>query len=73
MASSAAETVIGAAVLAVAGGFLFYAANTADLSVTESAALLTERLRDASRPDVLHTVVAKEINREHSAIRKHCQ
>ena len=33
MASNAAETVIGAAVLAVAAGFLAYAANTADVSV----------------------------------------
>ncbi|MEO0682185.1 MAG: outer membrane lipid asymmetry maintenance protein MlaD [Pseudomonadota bacterium] len=31
MASNAAETLIGAAVLAAAGGFLFYAAQTADL------------------------------------------
>jgi len=31
MASNAAETLIGAAVLAAAGGFLVYAANTADL------------------------------------------
>ncbi len=34
MASNAAETLIGAAVLAVAGGFLVYAANTADVSVS---------------------------------------
>ena len=33
MASNAAETLIGALVLAVAGGFLVYAANTADVSV----------------------------------------
>ncbi|MEM1163908.1 MAG: MlaD family protein [Pseudomonadota bacterium] len=33
MASSAAETLIGAAVLAVAGGFLVYAANTADVGI----------------------------------------
>ncbi len=33
MAGSAAETLIGAAVLAAAGGFLVYAANTADVSV----------------------------------------
>lgn len=31
MASNAAETMIGAAVLAVAGGFLVYAAQTADI------------------------------------------
>jgi phospholipid/cholesterol/gamma-HCH transport system substrate-binding protein len=42
MASSAAETVIGAAVLAVAGGFLLYAANTADLSVTEGYQVSSE-------------------------------
>jgi phospholipid/cholesterol/gamma-HCH transport system substrate-binding protein len=33
MANSAAETVIGAAVLVVAGGFLAYAARTADVDV----------------------------------------
>lgn len=33
MASNAAETVIGAVVLAVAGGFLVYAANTADVGI----------------------------------------
>ena len=33
MASQATETLIGAVVLAVAGGFLVYAANTADMSV----------------------------------------
>ena len=33
MASNVAETVIGAVVLAVAGGFLVYAANTADITV----------------------------------------
>lgn len=33
MAGSAAETLIGAAVLVAAGGFLVYAANTADVSV----------------------------------------
>lgn len=32
MASNAAETLIGAAVLAVAGGFMFYTAQTADIS-----------------------------------------
>ncbi|MDT8344597.1 MAG: outer membrane lipid asymmetry maintenance protein MlaD [Thermohalobaculum sp.] len=35
MASNTAETLIGAIVLAVAGGFLVYAANTADLSLGE--------------------------------------
>ena len=33
MASQATETLIGAVVLAVAGGFLVYAANTTDMSV----------------------------------------
>lgn len=33
MAGSAAETLIGAVVLAAAGGFLVYAANTADVSM----------------------------------------
>ena len=33
MASQAAETLIGAIVLAVAGGFLVYAANTAEVSL----------------------------------------
>jgi len=34
MAGSAAETLIGAAVLVAAGGFLVYAANTADVSTS---------------------------------------
>jgi len=34
MAGSAAETMIGAVVLVAAGGFLVYAANTADVSVS---------------------------------------
>lgn len=33
MANQATETLIGAIVLAVAGGFLVYAANTADMSI----------------------------------------
>lgn len=47
MASSAAETVIGAVVLAVAGGFLVYAANTADVSVGGEAYELTAEFRAA--------------------------
>lgn len=47
MASSAAETVIGAAVLAVAGGFLVYAANTADVSVGGGQYGLTAEFRKA--------------------------
>ena len=45
MASSAAETVIGAAVLAVAGGFLVYAANTADISVGGGGYEVTSEFR----------------------------
>ncbi|MEM1298965.1 MAG: outer membrane lipid asymmetry maintenance protein MlaD [Pseudomonadota bacterium] len=47
MASSAAETLIGAAVLAVAGGFLVYAANTADVSVGGESYDLTAEFRKA--------------------------
>ena len=47
MASNAAETLIGAAVLAVAGGFLVYAANTADVSVGGSAYDLKAEFRAA--------------------------
>lgn len=35
MANSATETLIGAAVLVIAGGFLVYAANTADVSISD--------------------------------------
>ena len=42
MASNIAETVIGAAVLAVAGGFLAYAVNTADLTVAGGYEVKTE-------------------------------
>jgi len=45
MASNAAETVIGAAVLAVAGGFLFYAANTADISISGGGYQVTTEFR----------------------------
>ena len=47
MASSAAETVIGAAVLAVAGGFLVYAANTADVGVGNAGYELKAEFRAA--------------------------
>lgn len=47
MASSAAETLIGAAVLAVAGGFLVYAANTADVSVGGTNYALMAEFRKA--------------------------
>lgn len=47
MASNAAETVIGAAVLAVAGGFLVYAANTADVAVGGASYPLTAEFRKA--------------------------
>ncbi len=45
MASSAAETVIGAAVLSVAAGFLVYAANTADVSVGGGGYQVTSEFR----------------------------
>ena len=47
MASSAAETVIGAVVLTVASGFLVYAANTADVSVGGTSYDLTAEFRKA--------------------------
>jgi len=48
MAGSAAETVIGAVVLAAAAGFLVYAANTADVSVSGGAGYeLTAEFRKA--------------------------
>ncbi|TVQ55831.1 MAG: outer membrane lipid asymmetry maintenance protein MlaD [Rhodobacteraceae bacterium] len=42
MANSAAETVIGAVVLAVAGGFLVYAAQTADINFRGSYELVAQ-------------------------------
>ena len=42
MASNVVETIIGAAVLAVAGGFLFYAANTADVTASSGYEVKTE-------------------------------
>ena len=42
MASNVVETVIGAAVLAVTGGFLVYAANTAELTTGGGYAVKTE-------------------------------
>ena len=48
MASNVAETVIGAVVLAVAGGFLVYAANTADIGPVSGAGYtLTAEFRKA--------------------------
>ncbi|MEL7153632.1 MAG: outer membrane lipid asymmetry maintenance protein MlaD [Pseudomonadota bacterium] len=47
MASNAAETLIGALVLAVAGGFLVYAANTADVSVGGGGYALNAEFRKA--------------------------
>jgi phospholipid/cholesterol/gamma-HCH transport system substrate-binding protein len=52
MASNAAETLIGAVVLAVAGGFLVYAANTADVSVGASSYELIAKFRKAEGIDV---------------------
>ena len=42
MANQATETLIGAVVLAVAGGFLVYAANTADMSIRGGYDLIAE-------------------------------
>ena len=47
MASNAAETLIGALVIAVAGGFLVYAANTADVSVGGGGYALNAEFRKA--------------------------
>jgi len=47
MASNVAETLIGAAVLTVAGGFLVYAANTADVAVGGSGYELKADFRAA--------------------------
>lgn len=47
MAGNAAETLIGAVVLAVAGGFLVYAANTADVNVRGSGYPLYANFRKA--------------------------
>jgi phospholipid/cholesterol/gamma-HCH transport system substrate-binding protein len=52
MASNAAETLIGAVVLAVAGGFLVYAANTADVDVGRSGYELVAKFRKAEGIDV---------------------
>lgn len=52
MASNAAETLIGAIVLAVAGGFLVYAANTADVGVGGSGYELVAKFRKAEGIDV---------------------
>ena len=47
MASQATETLIGAIVLAVAGGFLVYAANTADVSMGGGGYALQAQFRQA--------------------------
>jgi phospholipid/cholesterol/gamma-HCH transport system substrate-binding protein len=52
MASNAAETLIGAVVLAAAGVFLFYAANTADVNVAGSGYELVAKFRKAEGIDV---------------------
>ena len=52
MASNVAETIIGAAVLAVAGGFLVYAANTADVALGGGGYTLTAEFRKAEGLDV---------------------
>ena len=52
MASNAAETLIGAAVLAAAGGFLFYAAGTADIHAGSGGYELVAKFRKAEGIDV---------------------
>jgi phospholipid/cholesterol/gamma-HCH transport system substrate-binding protein len=52
MAGNAAETLIGAAVLAVAGGFLMYAASTADVNVARGGYELVANFRKAEGIDV---------------------
>jgi phospholipid/cholesterol/gamma-HCH transport system substrate-binding protein len=52
MASNAAETLIGAVVLAAAGGFLVYAANTADVGVGGAGYELVAKFRKAEGIDV---------------------
>ena len=52
MASHAAETLIGAAVLIAAGGFLVYAANTADISGRGNGYELVAKFRKAEGIDV---------------------
>lgn len=73
MANQATETLIGAIVLAVAGGFLVYAANTADVSVSGGYPLLAEfRAAEGLSPgsDVrlsgvkIGSVTSLELNRE---------
>jgi phospholipid/cholesterol/gamma-HCH transport system substrate-binding protein len=52
MASNAAETLIGAVVLTAAGGFLLYAANTADVGVGGDGYELVAKFRKAEGIDV---------------------
>ncbi len=52
MASNAAETLIGAVVLAAAGGFLVYAANTADVGAGGPGYELVAKFRKAEGIDV---------------------
>ncbi len=52
MASNAAETLIGAVVLTAAAGFLFYAANTADVGVGGPGYELVAKFRKAEGIDV---------------------
>lgn len=47
MAGSAAETLIGAVVIAAAAGFLVYAGNTADVSMTGQSYSLVAKFRKA--------------------------
>jgi phospholipid/cholesterol/gamma-HCH transport system substrate-binding protein len=52
MAGNAAETLIGAAVLTVAGGFLIYAASTAEVDVGGEGYQLVAKFRKAEGIDV---------------------
>ncbi len=52
MAGNAAETLIGAAVLAVAGGFLIYAAGTANVNAGAGGYELVAKFRKAEGIDV---------------------
>ncbi len=52
MANNAAETLIGSVVLVAAAGFLFYAANSADVGVDASRYELVAKFRKAEGIDI---------------------
>ena len=59
MASSAAETLIGAAVIAVAAGFLVYGAQTADLALTvHPHPTFSEAIMEAAEDALGHAIHA---------------